>query len=209
MRVNRKAMLAAGLLAGAAAMTGCTAATTPAATPTPKATQQVTAQPATAQPTAETSPEATMVAGEETPAPLSLTIDGEKTDAYAINEDDMLLLPLVETAEALGYKAKSEKTQEESGEKRTVTLDKDDSRITVAWSVSDNTIKNISWQKDGLLIPVDTHITTRGDVVYVPSAFFVEAMDVRVSKMAEGVKIDLPEPKDTPETTAQDVGENG
>lgn len=209
MRASRKAMLAAGLIAGAAAMTGCTAATRPAATPTPQAPQQVTVQPATAQPTAETSPAATMEAGEETPAPLGLTIDGKETDAHAIEEEGMLLLPLIETAEALGYGAKHEEAQEENGTKRTITLEKDDSRITVSWQVSDNTIRNISWQKDGLLIPVDTYITTADEIVYVPSAFFEEAMDARVAKTAEGVEVTLPEPKDTPETQAQDVGENG
>lgn len=209
MRACRKAMLAAGLIAGAAAMTGCTATTTPVATPTPKAAQQITAQPATAQPTADASPEATMEAGEETPAPLGLTVDGKETDAHAIEEDGKLLLPLEKTAEALGYTVKREETQEENGEKRTVTLDRDDSRITVSWTVSDNTVRNISWQKDGLLIPVDTHITTQDDIVYVPAAFFEEGMDVHVQKTENGVEISLPEPKDTPETTAQDVGENG
>lgn len=209
MRVSKKTMLAAGLIAGAAAMTGCSATTAPVATPTPKAAQQITAQPATAQPTAETSPEATMEAGEETPAPLSLIIDGDDQDAKAIEEDGRLLLPLEETADALGYTVKTEKSQEEDGEKRTVTLDKDESRITVSWSVSDNTVRNISWQKDGLLIPVNTRLTTRDDIVYVPAAFFEEAMDVYVEKTEKGVEITMPEPKDTPETQTQDIGENG
>lgn len=216
MRVNRKAMLAAGLLAGAAAMTGCTAAITPAATPTPKAAQQATAQPATAQPEASASPEAAegamedeMKAGEETPAPLSLIVQGEKLGAQAIEEDGRLLLPIEETAQALGYKASRETAQEENGEKRTITLDKDDSRITVSWSVSDNTVKGISWQKDGLLIPVDTQLKTVEDIVYAPAAFFEEAMDARIKKADGEVVVTLPEPAETPAAQEQDVGENG
>ena len=209
MRVSRKAMLAAGLIAGAAALTGCTADVKPAATPTPKAAQQTTAEPATAAPTQQTTPEATMEAGEETSAPLALRVDGEETDAHAIEEGDELFLPVVETAEALGYKAESEETETEEGNRRVITLDKDDSRITVSWTVSDNTIRGVSWQKDGLLVPVDARLTTLDDVVYAPAAFFEEAMAVRIKATDGAVEIDLPQPVDTPENDTEDAGKNG
>lgn len=199
----RKTLLAAGLLAGAAALTGCTADTAPQTTP--QAAQKATAEAATAKPSPDVTQEK---ATEETPAPVALEVDGTLLAAGAINEQGDLLLPLVETGEALGWQADSETTQEETQAKRVITLEKDESRITVSWTVSDNTTKGITWQKDGLLIPVDTRITTMNDVVYVPAAFFEEAMDVRVSETETGVSVVPAEPEETPETTEQ-AGENG
>ena len=191
MLTKRRTLLAVGMLLSAAALTGCTANPAPSATSAPKAMQQQTAEPATAQPTAE----ATAEAPKE--QEISLEVGGSKLDVQAISEGDDLLLPLEQTAEALGWKAHSEESEEESQTKRTVTLEKDDSRVTVSWTVSDNTIKNIAWQKDGLLIPVDARLSTRDDMVYVPSAFFEEAMDVRITKTSTKVMITTPEPMDT------------
>lgn len=201
MRNTKKALLAAGLVAGAAALTGCTASTTPVTTPTPQAAQQVTAQPTDA---AETTPEP---AGEETPAPIELLVDGKEVDMPAEKERGSLLLPLEATAEALGWKADSQQTEEETQTRRVVTLDREDSRITVTWTVSDNTTKGITWQKDGLLIPVDTRITTMDGVVYVPAAFFEEAMGVTIKEDEAGVSVATPRPKETPPT--QEDSENG
>jgi len=210
MRANKKAMLAAGLLIGAAALTGCTAQTKPVSTPTPQAAQQATAQPATAQPQTTTSAQASPDTGEmESPAPLSLTVDDQEAEGDAIIEGEKLMLPLVETGELLGWKANSEETEEETQVKRIITLEKDESRITVSWTVSDNTAKSITWQKDGLLIPVDTKITTVEDIVYVPAAFFEEAMEASVDRTEKGVSVKAPKPKDTPETQTQEIGENG
>lgn len=214
MRVNKKAMLAAGLIMGAAVMTGCAADTKPVATPTPQAAQQATARPATAEPQTTASAEATMDAATETgdaesPAPLTLLVGGEEAAVGAAREGDMLLLPLIETGELLGWQAGGEETEEETQTKRVVTLEKDESRITVSWTVSDNTAKGITWQKDGLLIPVDTKITTIGESVYVPAAFFEEAMDVTVTQTEKGVTVEPPEPRNTPETQTQEIGENG
>lgn len=206
MRVNRKAMLAAGLIAGAAAMTGCTAATTPVATPTPQAAQQATAEPATAQPSAEATAEA---GAQETTAPIGLLVDGKEVTAGAAQEQDGLLLPLSETAEALGWSSDSQQTEEETQVRRVITLEREESRITVSWTVSDNTAKGITWQKDGLLIPVDARITTIDSVVYVPAAFFEEAMEVSVDRTEKGVEVRSPQPKQTPETREQAGGENG
>lgn len=211
MHTTKKALLAAGLLAGAAALTGCTATTKPVTTPTPMAAQQQTAQPATASPDAQASPQADLgdaPDSDESPAPLKLTIDGEEADAGAIMEQNELYLPLEQTAQMLGWKANSEQAEEETQTKHTVTLEKDDSRITVAWTNSDNTIKNISWQKDGLLIPVDTRITTIGDVVYVPAAFFEEAMGAGVSNQQTNVMVSTPKPSDTPKMDEDSSGEN-
>ena len=211
MRVNKKAMLAAGLIAGAAAMTGCTASTTPAATPTPQAAQQETAAPATAEPTtAAPAADATMEpAAEETTAPIGLLVDGKEVSVGAAMEQGKLLRPLSQTAEALGWDADSQQTAGENQTQRVVTLERDGSRITVSWTVSDNTAKGITWQKDGLLIPVDARLTTLGDVVYVPAAFFEEAMDVSVSRTQQGVSVRPPQPKQTAPTKEQTGGENG
>ena len=211
MRSNtRKALLAAGLIAGTAALTGCTANTTPVTTPTPQAAQQATAEPATAQPSAAATMEATAEpAEEETPAPLALLVDGKEVAVDAVEEQGGLLLPLEATAEALGWKADSQETEEETQVRRVITLDKDDSRITVSWTVSDNTTKGITWQKDGLLIPVDTRITTMDGVVYVPSAFFEEAMGVTITRTQKGVAVATPKPMETPQTKEDSSGENG
>ena len=207
---RRKALLAAGLIAGAAALTGCTANTAPVNTPTPQAAQQATAEPATAQPSAAATMEATAEpAGEETPAPLALLVDGKEVAVDAAKEQGTLLLPLEATAEALGWKTDSQQTEEETQVRRVVTLEKDDSRITISWTVSDNTTRSITWQKDGLLIPVDTRITTMDGVVYVPAAFFEEAMDVTITETKTGVAVATPKPMETPQTREDSSGENG
>lgn len=207
MRVNKKAILAAGLIAGAAAMTGCAADMRPAATPTPQMTQQATAAPATAQPAA--SSEAPEAGAEETAGPLPLLAEGKEIAAGAAKEEDKLLLPLIETAEALGYAADSGETEADGQTKRVITLEKGESRITVSYTVSDNTAKNITWQKDGLLIPVDTMITTIGDSIYVPSAFFEEAADVTVGYGDGGVVVSAAKAKETPAAQPAETGENG
>jgi len=214
MHAKKKVLLAAGMIAGMAALTGCTANTKPVTTPTTQAMQQQTAQPATAQPdAAQASPEATIGVSEapdsdESPAPIRLEVDGKEAEDGAIMERGELLLPLEETGEKLGWKAKSEQTEEETQTKRVITLEKGDSRITVSWTVSDNTAKNISWQKDGLLIPVDTRITTMDDVVYVPAAFFKEAMDARIEQSETNVIVSVQKPVDTPKMDEESSDEN-
>ncbi|MFR5794902.1 MAG: hypothetical protein ACLUI3_04585 [Christensenellales bacterium] len=88
-----------------------------------------------------------------------------------MEENGRLMLPLVETGEALGWTAKSEALSEETQTCRSVALTKGDSRITVTWLVSDNTASAITWQKDGLLIPVDTRLTTLGTSPMCPPLF--------------------------------------
>lgn len=205
MKKRKCAWLAAGLLAGAAAMTGCSAQTTPVVTPTPDTAQKTTAQPAaTADGMGEATPDpSASAAGEETPGPIALRVGGEELTARALEEDGKLLLPLVETAEVLGWSAEEETVEEETQTRRSVVLSKGDSMISVAWVSSDNTARQITWQKDGLLIPVNTMITTLDGSVYVPAAFFEEAMDVKVKSGMDGVSVSLPEEKATPETQEQ------
>lgn len=207
MKRNQKAWLAAGLLAGAAALTGCSAATTPVATPTPDTAQQVTAQPdagaATASP--EQSP---ATGGEETPGPIALRVDDNEVEVGAVMEEGNLLLPLEETAKALGWEVVSEAKEEETLIRRSVQMTKDDSKITVAWVDSDNTAKQITWQKDGMLIPVDTELTSMGESVYVPAAFFETAMRVKVDQQQGMVVVATPEPSQTPANDVQKADEN-
>lgn len=206
MKRNKKAILAAGLLSGAAALTGCTANTTPVTTPTPQPAQQETVAPPTAEPAAQasTAPDDQMEAGgEETPGPIRLRVDGQEADISAIEEQDMLLLPLMETAALLEWKASSESLEEEAKTRRTITLEKEESKITVTWISSDNTASQITWQRDGLLIPVNPYITTMDDVVYVPVSFFEEAMDVSVQQGQDAVDLQTKAPADTPQTSEQ------
>ncbi len=197
--MRRKAMLGAGLLAAAAMMTGCTAETRPAATPTAQAMQQQTAQPAGASnATVGEAPDETAAPDEEETERLALLVDGSETETGAVKENGALLLPLMETGEALGWKAKRDQTEEETQTKHQIALEKDESRITVSYEVSDNTIRRISWQKDGLLVPVDTRIETIKDTVYVPAAFFEEAMGATIAQKDGSVEVSSPEPMDTP-----------
>lgn len=203
MKRSKKAMLAAGLLAGAAAMTGCAANTNATASPTPVTNEQATEQPAADQPSAaETSPETGGETGSED-APIALRVDGQEAAMGALEERGTLLLPLVETGELLGWTASEESAQEETQTRRSVALTRDGSRITVAWVVSDNTIRQITWQRDGLLIPVDATLTSAGDdVIYAPAAFFEEAMEASVNRVGDAVEVSPPKPEQTPEMQA-------
>ena len=199
MKRKKGICLAACLLAGAAALTGCTAQVTPVVTPTPDAAQKITAQPAGEAGEATPDPSASAVA-EDPPGAITLRVGGEELAARALEENDKLMLPLIETAEVLGWAAEEEETPEETQTKRHIVLTKEESVIAVSWVVSDNTARQITWQKDGLLIPVNTRITTFEDAVYVPAAFFEEAMDVTVTREEGGVSVALPKEKATPET---------
>lgn len=198
MKRRNKAMLAAGMLAGVCALTGCASGGSAQPTPSPDAAQQQSAEP---------SPETSAEPTED--APIRLTVDGTEMKAAAVEENGRLLLPLVETGEALGWSAESEELQEETQTRRSVALTKGDSKITVTWLVSDNTASAITWQKDGLLIPVDTYLTTLGEAVYVPAAFFEEAAGARVQRKAESVEVLPPEDNATPETAAQEGNADG
>ena len=199
MKRRKKVILAAGMLMGAAALTGCAAGTpSTSSTSTPQTAQQQTAEA-----TPQTSP-SVETTDEETPAPIRLRVEDRDIDIGALEEEGRLFLPLAETGEALGWKAESESMEEESRTRRSISLTKEDSRITVTWLVSDNTISQITWQKDGLLVPVDPALTTLHDVVYVPAAFFEEAAGVSVSRTAEGIDVQPPASKDTPPMKAED-----
>lgn len=199
MKRRKKAILAAGMLMGAAALTGCAAGTpSTSSTSTPQTAQQQTAEA-----TPQTSP-SVETTDEETPAPIHLRVEDRNIDIGALEEEGRLFLPLAETGEALGWKAESESMEDESRTRRSISLTKEDSRITVTWLVSDNTISQITWQKDGLLVPVDPALTTLHDVVYVPAAFFEEAAGVSVSRTAEGIDVQPPASKDTPPMKAED-----
>lgn len=199
MKRRKKAILAAGMLMGVAALTGCAAGTpSTSSTSTPQTAQQQTAEA-----TPQTSP-SVETTDEETPAPIRLRVEDRDMDIGALEEEGRLFLPLAETGEALGWKAESESMEDESRTRRSISLTKEDSRITVTWLVSDNTASQITWQKDGLLVPVDPALTTLHDVVYVPAAFFEEAAGVSVSRTAEGIDVQPPASKDTPPMKAED-----
>ena len=184
MKRRNKAILAAGMLAGSCALTGCASGGAPQPTPSPDVAQQQSAEP---------SPEASAEPKE-----------GREAENAAVEENGALLLPLIETGEALGWTAESEELTEETQIRRSVALTKDNSKISVTWMVSDNTASAITWQKDGLLIPVDTRLTTLESVVYVPAAFFEEAMDASVMRKENAVEVSSPESTATPETMPQE-----
>ena len=193
MKRRNKAILAAGLLAGACALTGCASGGSSQPTPSPDVAQQQSAEP---------SPETSAEPAEDVPIPLF--IDGKEAENAAIEENGALLLPLIETGEALGWQSESEELTEETQTRRSIVLTKEESKISVTWLVSDNTASAITWQKDGLLIPVDTRLTTLENVVYVPDAFFEEAMGAKVERKESAVEVSPPESTATPETQPQE-----
>ena len=199
MKRSKKAWLAAALLVSAAALTGCSM-TAPAAAPTPDPAQKQTAAPDSAAPT--DSPE-------ETSGFTALSVDEKEISVGAVTEGERIYLPLIETGKALGWDVTEETKDEETQSRRSVVMEKGDSRISVTWISSDNTAKQITWQKDGLLIPVDTEITSRDGVVYVPAAFFEKAMRVRLESDQEAVFVHMPEPQMTPENEAQAADDAG
>ena len=207
MKRSKKAWLAAGLLAGAAALTGCSITPAPVATPTPDTAQKQTAIPGGAETTV--SPDESPASAEDTPAPLELTVDKTDVPEGAVAEEDRLYLPLIETGKALGWDVTEESQDGEDDTRRSVAMEKEDSRITVSWVVSDNTIRQITWQKDGLLIPVDAELTSVDGVVYVPAAFFEKAMRVSVETGESGVAVYTPKPEETPENDAEEAGGEG
>ena len=142
---------------------------------------------------------------------VSLAADEEKIilrtehRCLPIEPGGALLLPLIETGEALGWTAESEELTEETQIRRSVALTKDNSKISVTWMVRDTTASAITWLKDGLLIPVDTRLTTLESVVYVPAAFFEEAMDASVMRKENAVEVSSMESTATPETMPQEA----
>ena len=198
MKRRNKAVLAAGMLTGVCALTGCASGGSPQPTPGPDIARQQSAEP---------SPEVSAEPTEE--APIPLFVDGKETESAAVEENGVLLLPLIETGEALGWTAQSEELVEETQTRRSVALTKEDSRISVTWLVSDNTASAITWQKDGLLIPVDTRLTTLENVVYVPAAFFEEAMDAKITRGESAVEVSPPESTATPANDAEQENASG
>ena len=196
MRRSKKAMLAAGLIAGAAAMTGCASMTNPVATATPAANEQATAEPSTAEPSAETTPGAESPETED--APIALRVDGQEADVGALVEEGTILLPIIETGRLLGWDADEQALEDETQTRHTIALAKGDSRISITWITSDNTIKQITWQRDGLLVPVDTSLTSVEDVLYAPAAFFEQAMEVSVDRVEERIEVTPPRVSETP-----------
>ena len=207
MKRNHKAWLAAGLLAGAAALTGCSAMPAPVSTPTPDTAQKQTAQPDSADTTVSPD-ESPAAGGEETPGPMALRVGGKEIDVGAVTEDGKVYLPLIETGKALGWDVTEETQEEETQTNRSIVMEKDGSRISVSWVSSDNTAKQITGQKDGLLIPVDTEITSVHGVVYVPAAFFETAMRAAVENRRDEILVTTPEPAATPANDAEQAGAN-
>lgn len=207
MKRSKKAWLAAGLLAGAAALTGCSMMPASNAASTPDTAQKQTAQPNGANMTA--SPDESPASPDDTPAPIELTVDKADIPEGAVMEEGKTYLPLIETGKALGWDVTEESRDEEGKTRRSVEMEKGDSRVSVSWVVSDNTVKQMTWQKDGLLIPVDTELTSVDGVVYVPAAFFEKAMRVNVETGESGVAVHTPKPEATPENGAQDAGGEG
>ena len=144
-------------------------------------------------------------ADKETPAPIRLRVEGQETWTLVRSKRTAgSFCRLRRQEKHSGWKAESESMEEESRTRRSISLTKEDSRITVTWLVSDNTASQITWQKDGLLVPVDTALTTLHDVVYVPAAFFEEAAGVSVSRTAERIDVQPPASKDTPPMKTED-----
>lgn len=197
MKQSTKLAMAVGVLASALMLTGCAAGNAGA-----KQTPQAAATTEAAQTESAEVPDA-----EGKPGEMSVSVSEKELETKALREDKGLLLPLGETARALGYDVQEKTEETDDKERRSVEMTQGEDKITVLWSVSDNTARDISWQKNGLLIPVDARLTTKGETVYVPAAFFEKAADVVVTEADGSVKIEKKGSTATPPTDTQE--ENG
>lgn len=180
--------------AGAAAMLaltlgGCAAQ---GAAPSPEPTQTA-AQTATVSPTATPSPSPT-----NTPAPtrepLPVKVEGKALSQDARTQQGKTMLPLLETMELLGYKARVSELSEDDGTRRVHTFTKDKEEISVSYLLTDNTVSDVSFVRDKLIVPVDRLLLFEDETVFAPANFFEEAAGVYVSAESGQVSVSTTQP---------------
>lgn len=175
----RRRWLCGALAALALGLSGC-AAGMPEASPSPSDTG--TERIATATPSEATS--AAPVAPSATPrANLAVTVDGKRLMGQGLREEDETFLPLVETAQALGYTADVAQTQADGRTRcvHTFSMGEDAGReVTVSYLVQDNTVTDVQFARGKLIVHVDRVLQFEGDTVYAPEDFFEEAMEAEI-----------------------------
>lgn len=165
----------------------------------PEATASPTEQPAATASAQATQQAVVLPTGETTPAPtqepranLSVTVDGTALKGKAMIDSEETFLPLVQTAEALGYKASVSELEEDAQRRRvhTFSVGEDKSReVGVSYLLKDNTVSDISFARDKMIVPVDRVLHFEGDTVYAPADFFEEAMEAKIETDAEQKKV--------------------
>ena len=165
-------MLATVLMLGGCAAQGTTVETTPV--------PQSTLTPApTLAPTPTPSPSPT-----DTPAPtrepLPVTVEGKALSQHARTMQGKTMLPLLETMERLAYKATVSELTEDTGIRRVHTFQKDREEVAVSYLLKDNTVSDVSFARDKMIVPVDRLLLFEDETVFAPANFFEEALGVQV-----------------------------
>lgn len=113
------------------------------------------------------------------------------------------MLPLIETMERLGYKTRVSELSEDDGTRRVHTFTKETEKnveISVSYLLTDNTVSDVSFVRDKLIVPVDRLLLFEDETVFAPANFFEEAAGVFVT--SQGAQITVSETQPSPEEAA-------
>ena len=183
---------AAGAAMLALALGGCAAQGMESPESTVAPTQTVTAAP-----TATPSPAPT-----NTPAPtrepMPVRVEGKTLSQDARTMQGKTMLPLLETMEYLGYKARVNELSEDGGTRRVHTFTKDREEISVSYLLTDNTVSDVSFVRDKLIVPVDRLLLFEEETVFAPANFFEEAAGVYVGAESGQVNVSTTQPDLSP-----------
>ena len=186
-------MLMAVSLAGCAAQGAEQPAVTPTQTQTPAVTVAPTATPSPA-PTGTPAP---------TREPMPVQVEGKALSQDARMMQGKTMLPLIETMERLGYKTRVSELSEDDGTRRVHTFTKETEKnveISVSYLLTDNTVSDVSFVRDKLIVPVDRLLLFEDETVFAPANFFEEAAGVFVT--SQGAQITVSETQPSPEEAA-------
>lgn len=189
----RKPAALAAMLLCVLVLGGCAAGATQAPSPSPSTSAAPAVSPsaqitmaATIKPTA--TPEATETPA-PTPSPMQVTIEGKNLTKKAIKSDQKVMLPLLETMDALGYKATVSELEENESRRKVHTFKKDKIEIAVSYLLKDNTVSDISFARDKMIVPVDRLLLFEAETVFAPANFFEEAAGVTITQTGAQVVV--------------------
>lgn len=185
-------------LGGCAAQEGVTGATqTPASTQTPEESAQPTMQVITPSP----APTSTPVPTRE---PMPVTVEGEVLSKGAHIAQGKSMLPLLETMQRLGYKATVSELGENEGTRRVHTFKKEKEEVAVSYLLRDNTVSDVSFARDKMIVPVDRLLTFEEETIFAPANFFEEALGVYITAEDGQITVSYTQPEPS---GGEDAGE--
>lgn len=126
--------------------------------------------------------------------PMPVRVEGRLLSQDARTQQGKTMLPLLETMELLGYRARVSELGEDEGTRRIHTFTKDKEEISVSYLLTDNTVSDISFVRDKLIVPVDRLLLFEDETVFAPANFFEEAAGVYVSAESGQVSVSTAQP---------------